>query len=173
VTNGSASTGWKARNGKCSKVTMDLCTVLSSVQMESYMLVEAVRTNVIILLVIHVRLMTSCLSSRHCLSEDGMLSLIACFVRAHPCLLRHHPIVADHTREGIRALARSLQRKLEIFIHIGVDRLVSQHIAFIFVPEVYMIVIRLLISHQPLRDGTAHSRSPSHRRVRFESFDIL
>ena len=55
------------------------------------------------------------LSPCHSLSEDGTLSLflIECFVRAHSCLLRHHPIVADHTREDIRALARKfLQRKL-------------------------------------------------------------
>jgi len=118
VTNGSASTGLMARKLRSTKATTDLCTVLNTAQMERYMLVGAVRTIVTIWLVAHVRLTIPlpCLSPRHCLSEDGTLSLIPleCFVRAYSCLLRHHPIVADHTREDIRALARkSLQRKLD------------------------------------------------------------
>jgi hypothetical protein len=118
--------------------------------MERYMLVEAVRTNVVMLFD-HLCLTDDSISLVTSLSIRGWYvdsTLIACFVRAHSCLLRYHPIVADHTREGIRALARSIQRKLEIiFIHIGVDRLVSQqHIAFIFVPEVYD---RNPIAHKP------------------------
>ena len=37
----------------------------------------------------------------------------------------------------------------------------------------YMIVIRLLMNHRQLRDGTVPSRSPSHCRMQFGSFDIL
>ena len=34
-----------------------------------------------------------------------IINLIGC---AHPSMIRYHPIVADHTREDLRPLARSL-----------------------------------------------------------------
>ena len=57
------------------------------------------------------------------LSEDGMYLLINSIGCAHPPLFRYHPIVADHTREDLRPLARScLQRRLEgTKTDIGVD----------------------------------------------------
>jgi hypothetical protein len=77
------------------------------------MLAEAVRTS------IHNWLFTSAEKFCHSFyvigpSEDGMHFLINLTSRTHPSLLRYHPIVADHTREDLRPLARSyLQRRLD------------------------------------------------------------
>jgi hypothetical protein len=98
-----------------SKVIMDLFIASSTAQTEKFMLAEAVRTH------IHNWLFT--FAEKFCSyvsfyvidpSEDGMDILINLINCTHPSLLRYHPIVANHTREDLRPLARScLQRRLD------------------------------------------------------------